>query len=99
MWLFSLKERRLWGVFIVTFQHLQEADKKKKHRPFSSACCDGTRGNDSKLKEGRLILGIRKRFFTMRVVKQCNMLPEEVVDVPSLETFKACLDKALSNLI
>lgn len=98
MWLFSLKERRLWGVFIVTFQHLQEADKKK-HRPFSSACCDGTRGNDSKLKEGRLILGIRKRFFTMRVVKQCNMLPEEVVDVPSLETFKACLDKALSNLI
>jgi len=35
----------------------------------------------------------------MRVVRQWHRLPGEVVDVPSLETFKARLDGALSNLI
>jgi len=44
-------------------------------------------------------MDVRKTFFTMRVVKHWNWLPREVVDVPSLETFKARLDRALSNLI
>ncbi|KFV44288.1 hypothetical protein N341_12326, partial [Tyto alba] len=55
--------------------------------------------NDFKLKEGRFRLDIRKNFFTMRVVKHWNRSPREVVDTPSLETFKARLDRALSKLI
>ncbi|KFR04758.1 hypothetical protein Y956_16404, partial [Nipponia nippon] len=55
--------------------------------------------NGYKLKEGRFRLDIRKKFFTMRVVKHWNGLLREVVDAPSLETFKARLDGALSNLI
>ncbi|KFP22022.1 hypothetical protein Z169_05766, partial [Egretta garzetta] len=39
------------------------------------------------------------KFFTMRVVKHWNRLPREVVEAPSLETFKARLDGALSSLI
>ena len=35
----------------------------------------------------------------MRVVKHRNRLLREVVNAPSLETFKARLDGALSNLI
>jgi len=35
----------------------------------------------------------------MRVVKHGNVLPREVVEAPSLETFKVSLDGALSNLI
>ena len=35
----------------------------------------------------------------MRVVRPWHRLPREVVDAPSLETFKARLDRALSNLI
>jgi len=35
----------------------------------------------------------------MRVVKHWHRLPREVVDSPSLETFKVRLDGALSSLI
>ncbi|KFP13218.1 hypothetical protein Z169_07281, partial [Egretta garzetta] len=52
-----------------------------------------------KLKQGRFRLDIRKKFFTTRVVKHWNRLPREVVEAPSLETFKASLDGALSNLV
>ncbi|KFV72585.1 hypothetical protein N307_07971, partial [Dryobates pubescens] len=55
--------------------------------------------NGSKLEEGRFRLDIRKKFFTIRMMKHWNRLPKEVVEAPSLEYFKARLDVALSNLI
>ncbi len=75
------------------------AYKKDGERLFSRACCDRTRGNGFKIEGGRFRLDIRKNIFTMRVVEHWPRLPREAVDAPSLETFKARLAEALSNLI
>ena len=66
---------------------------------FTRACSDRTRGNGFKLKEGRFRLDIRKKFFTVRVVRHWHRLPREAVGAPSLEVSKARLDGALSNLV
>jgi len=53
----------------------------------------------SKRKEGRNIyVYLRKKYFTMRVVKHWHRLPREIVEAPSLEIFQVRLDGALSNL-
>jgi len=57
------------------------------------------RGNGFKLDEGRFRLGINKKLFTVRTVRHWHRLPSEVVDAPSLESFKARLDGAVSNLV
>ena len=81
------------------FQYVKGAYKKDWDRLFSRACCNRTRCNGFKLKEGRFGLDLRKTFLTQRVERHWHRLPREVVDAPSLETFKARLDGALSNLI
>ncbi|KFW07818.1 hypothetical protein N326_12873, partial [Eurypyga helias] len=55
--------------------------------------------NGFKLRVGRFNLDIRKKVFTVRVVKHRKRLPREAVEAPSLEVFKARLDEALSNLV
>ena len=97
--LFSLEKRRLREDLIVAFQYLKRAYRKDRDKLFSRACCDRTRGNGFKLKEGRFRPDIRKKFFTVRVVKHWHRLPKEVIDAPSLETFKVRLDRALSSLL
>jgi len=66
---------------------------------FNRASSNRTSGNDLTVKEDRFRIYTRKKFFMMRVLKHWNTLPREVVDAPSLETFKVRLDGGLSNLI
>ncbi|KAK4827390.1 hypothetical protein QYF61_017795, partial [Mycteria americana] len=83
---------------VILIQYLKGASKKAGEGLFTRACSDRTKCNGFKLRDGRLRLNIRNKFFTMRVMRHWNRLPREVVDAPSLEVFKARLDGALSNL-
>jgi len=52
-----------------------------------------------KLKHRKFCLNMRKNFFPLRVTEHWNRLPRGVVDSPSLEIFKTCLDKVLCSLL
>ena len=97
--LFSLEKRSLWGDLIAALQYLKGAYKQEWCQLFERVDNGRTRGNGFKLKEGRLRLDVRRKFFTMRVVGCWNRLPREVVDAPSLEVFKARLHGALGSLV
>jgi len=97
--LFSLGKRRLRGDLIAACQYLKGAYKKAGEGLYTSSWSDRRRGNGFKLKEHRFILDLRKKFFTMKVVRHWSRLPREAVDAPSLAVLKARLDGALSNLV
>jgi len=61
--LFSLEKRRLGGDLTAAFQYLKGAYKKDGDKFFSRACCNRTRGNGFKVKEGRFRLAIKEKFF------------------------------------
>jgi len=94
--LFSLRKRRLWGDLRAAFQYLKRPTGRME-RDFSQGCA--VIGQGCKLQAGSFRLDIRKKFFTMRVVKHWTRLPREAVAAPSLQVSKARLDGALSNLV
>jgi len=71
----SLK-RRLCGDLRVAFQYLKGSYKNEGDRLFSRVSGDRTRGNGFKLKEGRCRLDIRKKSFTVSLVRHWNRLSE-----------------------
>jgi len=54
---------------------------------------------DAKWLISTLLSDMRKNFFTLRVTEHWNRLPREVVESPSPEIFKTCLDKVLCSLL
>lgn len=51
------------------------------------------------MKEGEFRLDMRKKFFTVRVVKYWSTLSKEAAGAPTLAVFKARLGRVLSSLV
>lgn len=73
------KQGETFFLFLASFQYLKGA-YRKAGEGLIRAGSDRMRGNGFKMAEGRFRLGIRKKLFTVRVVRHWNRLPERFTE-------------------
>ena len=89
----KLESRRLRGEMIEVFKILKGFEKVDSRQFFHLSEVGITRNNGLKIQVKRFRTNIAKNFFTYKVVNHWNRLPQEVVNAPSINSFKNRLDK------
>ena len=88
----SMKYRQIRGDMIMVYKILNGHDQSLSHL-FEVECNAITRGHNFKLKKTRFTKTIRQHFFSNRVINNWNSLSEDIVNAPSVDSFKNKLDK------
>ena len=83
---------------ITVYQVLRQGIDLEAERFFAAAATGNTRGHQWKLSKPRAVSRVRRNVFSVRVINDWNGLPPSVVDAPSLNAFKARLDKHWAHL-
>ena len=91
--LITLEKRRLRGDLIQVFRLIKGIDKIDYNKFFQLVGNSRTRGHQFKIVKVRCRLDIRNKFFSQRVVTSWNLLPAEVVEAETVNSFKNRLDK------
>ena len=92
--MFSLETRRLRGELIQAFKIIRGFDNVDARKLFSFSDTI-TRGNGYKIRLPIARTEVFRNFFTYKVINSWNDLSSEVVSSPSVNAFKARLDKIL----
>ena len=93
----SLNYRRKRGDLIQIFKSRKDLDRTKFDKFFCSQTNVYTRGHSAKIQKQTASTRQRSSFWSVRAVKDWNLLPKEVVSAPTLNSFKNRLDKHLQK--
>ena len=98
--LLSLGKRKLRGDLINVYKYLKRGGMQMDDaRLFLVVCGERTRRNGLKLIRRKLLTSILKNFFMVKVKEHWHRLPGGIVELSSMEIFKAHLDAYLYNLL
>ena len=91
--LYSMERRRLRGDLIETFKIVHGLIGISRDALFDLAPQVGTRGHQLKLKKPCSRLQLRANFFGVRVINAWNKLPNDLVNLETVDGFKRMLDR------
>ena len=92
----SLKFRRNRGDLIEVYKYTHDF-YNVNNSMFELDKNNRTRGHNLKLVKPRCRLGVRQNFFSNRIIDKWNNLPAEIVNSPTLNSFKSRLDHHLAS--
>ena len=94
----TLEYRRKRNDIIEVFKIFEGYNDVNYKKFFDQPVASITRGHKYKITKNRCNTNIRQNFFTNRIIKTWNNLPENIINSESIETFKTRLERFWANL-